>query len=243
MVPKHEEVRNRREREFQTRVLAAVEKQKPTKLERFTKFINAPAFLWFLTAIVLATFANYYTSYRQCMADSEALIERYHKVKFELAFRSIELAGRITASGSIDSLSEIQKTIPYKNYDFKDRSLFEVLTQYLHLRYAKLDFSREKYPNDYEDFGSFLMRAPFFPSLVLGAAFDKSDQNNMANLKKFALNLIHNTSQTAVYDAMSHFESACSVKTIAQIVLGGSPKIVIVSGDMPPTMPRINQSQ
>jgi hypothetical protein len=66
-------LRERREREFQRRVLAAIERPKSN---RFWAFINSAAFLWLASAIVLTGGGWYITSYQDCAKSSDDVVEK-----------------------------------------------------------------------------------------------------------------------------------------------------------------------
>ena len=67
----NEVLRQKRERQFQARVLAAVEKP---KRNRFLAIINAPIVLWLLSAATLSFVPLLYQTRQQCMQQSGTLI-------------------------------------------------------------------------------------------------------------------------------------------------------------------------
>jgi hypothetical protein len=69
----NEFLRQRREREFQQRVLAAVEKPKTS---RIFKIMNAPSFLWLLTALILTVGGAYISVATSNACATRALISK-----------------------------------------------------------------------------------------------------------------------------------------------------------------------
>lgn len=96
-----------REREFQNRVLAALEKP---KRNRFLAFINAPAFLWLLSVIVLSIGGTYYTNYKQCMADAESLDRDFRSARLKLLGRQFALIPSMLKAKSFEELRTLLNT-------------------------------------------------------------------------------------------------------------------------------------
>jgi hypothetical protein len=73
-LPRFEKLRNRRQREFESKLLTLAT---PKPKNRFLTFINAPFTLWFLSAVVLGFGSVYFTAYKQCIIDGTKLSEDY----------------------------------------------------------------------------------------------------------------------------------------------------------------------
>jgi hypothetical protein len=70
---RNDQLRERREREFQRRVLSALEK----KQNRIWAFLNSGIVLWFLTAMIITVGGSFITNHKQCLADARQIISRY----------------------------------------------------------------------------------------------------------------------------------------------------------------------
>src|SRR5713226_8047836 len=79
---RHREQRERRE--FETRVLAALEKPKANRLVRL---INSPAFLWLLSLLALTIGGGFLTGYQACNRDALQTIESYQRLAREVNLR------------------------------------------------------------------------------------------------------------------------------------------------------------
>jgi hypothetical protein len=80
MLPsQHDHLREKREREFQQRLLAVLEKT--PKTARFA-VINSPIVIWVLSAIFVTLGGGYYTTYHQCVDDARRITAAYTSAKY-----------------------------------------------------------------------------------------------------------------------------------------------------------------
>src|SRR5437016_7933218 len=74
MLSKHEEIRNRRERAFQARVLATLDKPKGAPI---LAALNSPIVLWLLSAILITSGGAYLNNHQQCIQNALTDIDTY----------------------------------------------------------------------------------------------------------------------------------------------------------------------
>jgi hypothetical protein len=91
-------LRQKREREFQQRVLSAVEKPKES---RAWKFVNSGIFLWGLSVAVITIGGGYITNHQQCMRDADRLIERREHLTREIWARKLAFERAVADAKSI----------------------------------------------------------------------------------------------------------------------------------------------
>ena len=93
--------RQKRERNFQQRVLNAVE---APKRNRFLAVINSAFFLWCISALFLTVGGGYLTNHQQCVREADQLIERRSLLTQELYGRQLAFS-RCYSACNIDPLS------------------------------------------------------------------------------------------------------------------------------------------
>jgi hypothetical protein len=125
----HEQIRNRREREFQSRMLAAVEKPKQSTTGVVAKVLNSPFTLWLLSAILITVGGAFFSTRQQCIADAEKVIESAAKLDSEIARRQRYIFRSIVAAETVAELKDALAKMPTLYADFAGRSLFELLDQ------------------------------------------------------------------------------------------------------------------
>ncbi|MGT2501230.1 hypothetical protein ACVOMS_11135 [Bradyrhizobium guangxiense] len=96
---------------FRTRILAALDKPKKSKL---VAIINSGFFLWILTLAVVTSGGAYLTSYQQCRKDSEEQIERNTKIQRELFQRELRIREIIMTSPTVAEIrNQLKQPISY----------------------------------------------------------------------------------------------------------------------------------
>jgi hypothetical protein len=95
--------RQKRGREFQQRVLAAVEKPKSNRL---LAIINSAFFLWVLTACVVTAGGTYVASYQQCRKDADSEIDRSTKLERELYQRELNIRNIILTKAHVADMRQ-----------------------------------------------------------------------------------------------------------------------------------------
>src|SRR5262245_43535697 len=112
-------LRDKREREFQTKVLAALEK--PTE-RTFWKTINSPFILWALSAILVSTISGFIASSNSCTTEAERLIETHDQIRSELEERYRRIRHIALAASTMDEALSLIDLIPSGSTDFRNRS-------------------------------------------------------------------------------------------------------------------------
>jgi hypothetical protein len=105
----NEVLRQKREREFQTRMLASIEKPKPNRL---LAIINAPIFLWLISAIFLTGGAAVFQTRQQCTQQSEAAWRKNVLAQNELRNRLIYFEQEVLDA---KTAQELQTAIKKRN--------------------------------------------------------------------------------------------------------------------------------
>jgi hypothetical protein len=96
------------DRDFQRRVLAAIEK--PQK-SRIIAIINSSFFIWLLSAIFLTLGSFFLSARRECTDKAEKFVTDYAKLNSELLGRRASLVAAIKASNKMDDVKAASKTL------------------------------------------------------------------------------------------------------------------------------------
>ena len=102
-------LRERREREFQAKVLDALDKQKNN---RFLSIINSAAFLWFLSALFVTAGGSYYTKYQECARQADETIDKFQHLNEELYIRRKAIFQAISDGANMDAIRTSIKDLP-----------------------------------------------------------------------------------------------------------------------------------
>lgn len=128
----NEFLRQKREREFQQRVLAAVEKPKEN---RGWKFVNSGIVIWGLSVALITIGGGYITNHQQCMRDADQLIERRDHLTSEIWSRNLAFEAAVDAA---ETMSEALLVPNSKGSYFFD--LAKISTTELERELLKLNF-------------------------------------------------------------------------------------------------------
>lgn len=79
-VGNHRQFKDSGQREFEKRLLAALERP---KAHWFIRIINSASFLWLRSVIFLSIGGSLFTGYSQCSIDANQQIEQYHELARE----------------------------------------------------------------------------------------------------------------------------------------------------------------
>src|SRR5260221_4596086 len=113
----NDRLREKEEREFKSRILAALEK--PKKI-RCLVIINSPIVIWLLSAIVITLGGGYYTTYRQCIADARQVSFIYTTYKYEISYIEDAIANAINETSTMAKFREALEKRIYFSYNLED---------------------------------------------------------------------------------------------------------------------------
>ena len=126
-----------RDREFQRRLLAALEKPKPNRL---IAVVNSAVFLWLLSALLVTFGGTYFASHQACIQDGDRAVERWHRLTREISVRHEELLFVVASAKTISSIRDAIPKLPSVYFELRERTLFE-LTRERSLLSNEVDFS------------------------------------------------------------------------------------------------------
>jgi hypothetical protein len=128
------------EREFQRRVLGAIEKP---KTNGFWATLNRPFTLWAMSLVLLTAGSAYFNTYQQCQKDAQDEIAKFTKLQRELYEREQHIREAIVAGRSI---AEINRSLsqPYSFYaEFSSYRFPELREAYNELSGRIIDWQLE----------------------------------------------------------------------------------------------------
>jgi hypothetical protein len=106
MIPPADQLRNKRDREFQARVLSMLSKPRSS----IWTAINSPLFLWFLSAALLSFGGAYFAAYQQCVSRADTMIESFPLVSDEYYARKQAIYAIVRDSSHTDEMRRKLKT-------------------------------------------------------------------------------------------------------------------------------------
>jgi hypothetical protein len=214
VLPRFEKLRNRRQREFESKLLTLAT---PKPKNRLLTFINAPFTLWFLSAVVLGFGSVYYTAYKQCIIDGTKLSEDYMLYRTEMVNRQISLAYVITSAKTLADIYRYRESIPDDVVKLKDKKLVEIV-ELLEQLSTRIEFVINQDAPDYIE----LKKNPNFNkfSLIIEASrYDDVTEKDLPALKRLA----DRAGRALIMQAFGgiHFvEPSCGPSTIWSILRG-----------------------
>lgn len=231
-------LRQKREREFQERIIASLEKPKGN---RFWAFINSAIFIWFLSATVLAMGGGYITNHQQCLHDAEQIIDRRARL-------GLELAGRQRAFNDTVQQAKTQKDAPFgpgikgSVYDdLSKMSYFEVSNEFLKLegRVERVQFpdgdeihqARMKWMEFNRALADKMFDEAQKPILGNGPPTDKAQQAKDFKMQQLMtqLNFEIMSFDRDIDNYAYSLEPNCNLIFVGASVLGYKPPIVLAS--------------
>lgn len=173
-------LRQKHEREFQTRLLKALEKP---KRHWFFRLVNSPSFLWLATALLITLGGAYLTNYQQCDREASAIADSYSRLKTEINGRIEYIQGIFKDAKTLAEIREaLSKPFPWKYAEFRDKTLFEL--QELRRRAARRSKQR---PGSLDPGSDFRTNAAFrkFRKIFEGTIEPTINESDLPNFKTF----------------------------------------------------------
>jgi hypothetical protein len=209
-------LRNKRDREFQARVLSTLSKPK----NNIWATINSPLFLWFLSAALLSFGGAYFTAYQQCVSRADAMIENFPLVSDEYYARKQAIYNVIRDSSAIGEmrakLETELKERPNKLYvRFKDWTSNDLRRQLNGIK-SRTD-QTGIYPLDKAivRLSREIIDAPLqYLSIEDGEINARIEESDVDELKKYADARSLYESQLAQVDRLTELRPNCSVRNI-----------------------------
>lgn len=213
-LPRFEKLRNRRQREFESKLLTLAT---PKPQNRFLAFLNAPFTLWLLSAVVLGFGSVYYTAYKQCITDGTKISEDYMLYRTELLNRQISLAIAIPSAKTLADVYKFRKLIPDDAVKLKDKKLAEI-AELLELSSTRIDFVINRDAAEFEELKKDPNFDKFFP-VFEAAPLDDVKDNDFTALKRFAERAVSPLMMQA-FGGVHFAEPSCGPSTIMSLLKG-----------------------
>jgi len=124
-MPESERLRQKKEREFQKRVLAALEGAKPKK-GRIGGIINSAFFLWLLSAVVITAGGAFFTKRQECLGEAHRVQDIWSKLARELYTRESYVLKTIQRASTIEEVKERVPKCSWLYNEYKERSTGEI---------------------------------------------------------------------------------------------------------------------
>jgi len=232
-MPENEFLRQKREREFQQRMLAALEKPRQN---RVWMILNSAFVLWLLSAILITGGGTYITGHKQCLADADQIINRRARLRQELFGRDLAYARRIADPKTFEF------TVPDKRgsvlADLSNVGYAEIQAEYMNLtsrvRYADIpELNVNALRLSWLDFVS-PRNDKLFDDFHAADDHDKGGEENLSRAltsqKLLIALVIADQSFEHDLDSLAYrFDPNCSMANLLGIALGYRPPIVFAA--------------
>lgn len=208
----NEFLRRKREREFQQRLLTAIEKPKSHWIWRL---INAPIFIWLMTVTLLTLGGAYIGAYQQCIRDGQDEILKFKRLARELYQREYAIRQVIINNNSIE---EIRRALP-KSYhfysDFNGHKTVALVSAYHDLLSRIIGYNYGVRIGKHEDY---LIGRVLFD----GHLPDDLTNGQLAALKKSTESLSYNLiDDDLFFDVLGTLRPACGLANLKDRMING----------------------
>jgi hypothetical protein len=230
IIPPSERAKLARHREFQSRVLAALEKPKRGRMTFILSNLICPA----LVALLISFGGLYYASAKQCIADSKQLVRDYGHVRDEVRWRRTKIAENLLLSQTLKDARARLLNVGYDDADFRDRSFVDLLIRMRALS-LKIDFSGSR-PNPTADsvrsLDDLIQSEPTFvkfQTLVDGGFPESLSPSDQPALQAFGYAMFLKAAFEKIGDFPILTTFDCGPHNVVKIMLGGEPQTVRMS--------------
>jgi hypothetical protein len=205
----------RRDRKFQQRLLAALDRPKK---HWFIRIVNSAAFLWLATLLLVTVGGGFLTNYQQCIRDADLLSERHARIFRALHTRQKAFATLIETSATVEDIRAGVAKLPYTYSDLRERTLFD-LNREFELIHTKIDDSALPLAVK----GEAVLVADwltFSLNLYQGEIPLTLTNDGLSAFKKFSKTYFEAFNKRFVQRAFDIFQPKCTVKNTLLYALG-----------------------
>lgn len=219
----------KRQREFEQRVMAAVEKPKESRL---WALLNKPFTLWILSLFLISVFGSYISAYQQCRKDAEDEIERATKISRELFQRETTIQKIILTKSNVNEMTqELAKPDSYYP-EFSGLQIEALLETYASFLNRVLDLKSTPVTKEEERFLQFY-------SVSMGYIPANLTDKDIPALREYASKMLAKTWPIPLPGfGVSPFEAACGPTNLYDRLLKGNSARIVRDSDRL-TTPRI----
>jgi hypothetical protein len=186
--------------------------------------MNAPSFLWLLTALILTVGGAYFSSHQQCMRDARTDIEMYRRLTREFYERKRQIAEVVERAKSIEGIRVGLRNPGYTYAELKDRSAFQLAREKQALQnkmdrtgieplHRKYDIGGRKYLFAWKDFMKY---GGVFGGRV---SLDFTD-DGLPAIQELTAKLFGSQTDFFGVDLDSDYAPVCSVSVLLATALG-----------------------
>ncbi|MGA2895171.1 MAG: hypothetical protein ABSE22_20090 [Xanthobacteraceae bacterium] len=228
----NEFLRQKREREFQARLLAAVEKP---KRRTFWELLNSGFVLWLLSVVLLSVGGGYISNHQQCMKDADTIIAQRFPLQEEIIGRQAVFLTAVQntkhfqeAPAHPDELSPSTRGSSYSFYS--NASYLEVMD---HFSNWKRRIDRDEFPDPrFNSEGLRQLEGILFSrryALIFPTGKESEDElNNLLLRRRLAAQVMREDSDFHLTLDNAHtYRTSCSPYNTVMEAMGYEMKIVV----------------
>jgi len=134
-LPPHERLRLKREREFQSRMLASLQTNRRSAV---TVVVNSPLFLWLLSIVFVTIGTIYFNVQQQCLRDGRQISDTYKRLSTEVRTRKWAIYRIVLEARSMQEVRTKLRDLPWSYSELRPRSLWELDTEMHKILYSNV---------------------------------------------------------------------------------------------------------
>lgn len=223
-------IKEKREAEFRRRILSAIEnKSKPTHW--LWGLLNSRLFSVLVLGTMAAAAGTYFTQHQQCLADANRLTETWARLTRELHTRQGPWVLTVMGAKTVDDLRSAK--LPYVYSEYKDASLYEIVRSRRVIA-RRIDFSPtrewEKKRLVHRKLQKFRAKDVIdYGGISVGLVPPTLTDSDLPEAQMLASKMFEIDVPQLDYELGLWVHPACSPTTIAKILLGKHPPIMVSS--------------
>jgi hypothetical protein len=222
-------LRNKRDIEFQKRVIAALDRSKPS---RWWAFFNSRVFSVLALGMFGAVGSIYFANYHQCHRDADRMSESWYRLTREAMTRHEALWWIIKDAKGLDDLRNFRSPSVYS--EMKDKTLWEILREKRHIA-RRIDFSatRDIQPSKPRPSSGYSMNELFrYGKVPVGLVPPELSDEELPQIKAFSEKYLNIIFYDYTRDLRLYILPKCGLLNVLKSVIG-KPTTIMESSLMP----------
>lgn len=223
-----ERARQVRDRAFQDRVLAALEKRRRS---RTLTILNSPIFLWIMSLLVITCGSAYYSNFKECIGNSKQLIRSYRDIRSEIISRQMSIGAKLLFAHTVADARAAVLNVGSDNGDFRNQRLDELMIRLetMPIRNAIADSGMNPLTTSLRSYDETIRSTPAlakFAPLTFGQFPVSLSPADLSSLQVFGYAMFRRAVLEAVNDVPILTTIDCGGRNIFKMLLGGEPQTV-----------------
>ena len=186
-----------------------------------------------MSLLIITGGGAYFTNFKACVADSKQLIQTYHDVRSEIAWRRMTVGSRLVFAQTLSAARSAVLNIGSENAEFKDRPLDQLLIQLqsMPIRIVATDglTPLDNALNSYDRLMGSTPALNKFQSLTFGQIPEALSPADLPSLQLIGYAMYQKSLFDTIYDIPTLETINCGPRNVVKILLGGNPQTVQIT--------------